>query len=151
MPDGWACDEKGQPTNNPTAARMLEPSGDYKGFGLSMMIDILCAGFMDGPFGPDILPMYGSPLFQRRSISHLFVVISIRDFVDIDHFRGRMKMLGSRIRSLEPLGMEPVKVPGDPELLKARDRTVHGIPVSDEKFAEFQAISADFDKAVAHD
>lgn len=46
IPDGWAIDKDGRPTNDPAAALegALLPVGGYKGFGLGLMVDILAAG-----------------------------------------------------------------------------------------------------------
>lgn len=46
LPDGWAIDRDGKPTNDPNAAMegSLLPIGGYKGFGLALMVDILAAG-----------------------------------------------------------------------------------------------------------
>jgi (2R)-3-sulfolactate dehydrogenase (NADP+) len=46
LPDGWALDKDGQPTNDAAAALegSLLPVGGYKGFGLALMVDILAAG-----------------------------------------------------------------------------------------------------------
>lgn len=148
MPDGWASDEHGEPTTEPVRAKMLEPLGDYKGFGLGMMVEILCAGLSDGPFDRDILPMYGSPLSERRNISHCFMAINIQDFVEIGHFTERMRSLATRLRAISPSGAEPVMAPGDPEKRAAARRLVDGIPVDAEKYEEFLRVSESFRKAV---
>ena len=46
IPDGWAIDRQGKPTNDPAAALegALLPVGGHKGFGLGLMVDILAAG-----------------------------------------------------------------------------------------------------------
>jgi (2R)-3-sulfolactate dehydrogenase (NADP+) len=46
LPDGWAIDADGKPTNDAAAAMQgsLLPMGGYKGFGLALMVDILAAG-----------------------------------------------------------------------------------------------------------
>lgn len=46
LPDGWAIDANGVPTNDAAAAMegSLLPIGGYKGFGLALMVDILAAG-----------------------------------------------------------------------------------------------------------
>jgi len=46
IPDGWAIDREGKPTNDPAAALegALLPVGGHKGFGLGLMVDILAAG-----------------------------------------------------------------------------------------------------------
>jgi LDH2 family malate/lactate/ureidoglycolate dehydrogenase len=144
MPVGWACDGDGEPTTDPGRARMLEPTGEYKGYGLGMTIDILCAGFMDGPFGRDIPPMYGSALTDQRHIGHFFMAIDIAAFVNPDRFRTRMRALVERIRSLPPHGVPQVMVPGDPEKHAFAERSVKGIPIDDDRYAELIAISPEF-------
>lgn len=46
IPDGWAIDSDGKPTNDAAAALegSLLPLGGQKGFGLALMVDILAAG-----------------------------------------------------------------------------------------------------------
>lgn len=46
LPDGWAIDSNGVPTNDAAVAMQgsLLPIGGYKGFGLALMVDILAAG-----------------------------------------------------------------------------------------------------------
>jgi LDH2 family malate/lactate/ureidoglycolate dehydrogenase len=148
MPAGWAGDADGEPTTDAMAARMLEPVGEYKGYGLGLMVAILCAGFMDAPFDRDILPMYGSPLSERRSISHFFLAIRIGDFVDPDRFAQRMAGLAARVRSMAPRDADAVMVPGDPEKQQFAIRSVAGIPVDDDKAAQFMEISPDFAAAL---
>jgi LDH2 family malate/lactate/ureidoglycolate dehydrogenase len=145
---GWACDEKGEITTQPMQAKMLEPIGDYKGFGLGMMVEILCAGLNEGPVAKDLLPMYGSPLDQKRSISHFFMVLSLHGFVDPQAFGQRMKALAERVRALHPKGQQSVMVPGDPEKKAFAVRSVEGIPLDEDKYAEFLRVSPDFAKAV---
>jgi LDH2 family malate/lactate/ureidoglycolate dehydrogenase len=76
------------------------------------------------------------------------MAISIRDFVDVDRFRQRMRSLANRIRTLSPQGDAPVMVPGDPEKKTFEQRTREGIPVDDAVCAQFLALSADFAKAL---
>ena len=46
---------------------LLAPIGGYKGFGLAMMIEVLCSLLSGMPFGPDV-PMYTTPLEERRRL-----------------------------------------------------------------------------------
>lgn len=48
LSSGWALDENGNETNDPHAAKSLTPIGSYKGFGLAMVIEILCSGLTLG-------------------------------------------------------------------------------------------------------
>lgn len=49
LPDGWALDVNGQPTNEPEEGMkgLILPMAGFKGYGISMLIDIL-AGLMSG-------------------------------------------------------------------------------------------------------
>jgi ureidoglycolate dehydrogenase (NAD+) len=145
---GWACDQLGEPTLEPDRARMLEPAADYKGYGLGMMVEILCSILMSGPIGKDLLPMYGSPLVERRRISHFFVVLRIADFLDLTTFSKRMASLAGRVRSLQPRGVDTVMVPGDPEKRAFAVRSQGGIPVHRETYEAFLAVSRDFADAL---
>jgi LDH2 family malate/lactate/ureidoglycolate dehydrogenase len=147
LPIGWACDQEGESTIEPGRAAMLEPIGEYKGYGLGMMVEILCAVLAGGPLGRDLLPMYGSPLNEQRAISHFFVAINIVDFVDAKNFTEQMTELARRIRGLRPRGKSPVMISGDPEKHNYRKRQTQGIPIEDAKYAQFLQVSAEFKKA----
>jgi len=48
QPD-WAYDADGAATIDPALARSLSPTGGYKGYGLGMMVEILCGLIAGGP------------------------------------------------------------------------------------------------------
>lgn len=49
LPDGWALDTKGNPTNNPEEGikGFVQPMAGFKGYGISMLIDIV-SGLLSG-------------------------------------------------------------------------------------------------------
>jgi len=146
LPD-WAYDGEGMPTTDPAAARSLSAAGGYKGFGLGMMVEILCGVLAEGPIGTEILTMYGAPIEARRSISHFFMAIDIGRFLDLESFRGRMQSLVEQIRSM-PSVADSVMVPGDPEKRAFVVRTAAGIPAPAAVFDALCEISQDFRAAV---
>ncbi|HET6340179.1 MAG TPA: Ldh family oxidoreductase [Polyangiales bacterium] len=133
---GWAADAAGQATQDANAARMLEPVGGYKGFGLGMFVEVLCGLLAGGPIAHEILPMFTAPLTERRNLSHFFAVVDIAAFTDPASFRARLTALAQSIRALG----KDVMIPGDPEKRALAHRSVHGIPMTEERFAEFVAI-----------
>lgn len=148
IPPRWACDEFGHSVTDPHKARALYPSGDYKGFGLGMMVDILCALLAGGPIGKDLLPMY-SDLSVRRNVTHFFMAVDIDKFLPSAAFSARLQEMVDRLRSMAPLDPDtPVLVPGDPEKRNHRHRLAHGIPVDEAKFEEFLKLSPNFSAAV---
>lgn len=52
IPEGWALDQEGQPTNDPDAALLgaLLPFGGHKGMALAMMVEILAGSLAGVPF-----------------------------------------------------------------------------------------------------
>lgn len=147
IPPYWACDEFGHGVTDPNKAKALYPSGDYKGFGLGMMVDILCALLAGGPIGKDLLPMY-SDLSVRRNVTHFFLAVEIDRFLPLAMFSLQLQEMTNRLRSMSPLDPHfPVQVPGDPEKKNFRHRLVHGIPVDETKFEEFLKLSPNFSAA----
>ena len=141
----WADDSEGQPTTDPQAARMLEAIGDYKGFGLGMMVEVLCGCLAGGPVGRELLPMFTSPIEARREISHFFMVLHIEAILPmLSAFKVRLQAMVDEMRSLGPT----VMAPGDPEKTSMRERLVSGIPIEEEVFAEFLAVSPRFEGTI---
>lgn len=144
---GWAFDAEGRPTCDADSATMLEGLGGYKGYGLSMMVELLCGMLSGGPVGRQLLPMYRASLEEQRQISHFFVAIDLDCFVGRDAFARRLQGIVDDIRK-QPHTGEPVMVPGDPEKKAWKRRIREGIPMDDEKFGEYCEISPDFSQAV---
>ena len=67
IPEGWALDKNGEPTQNPADVYdggMLLPAAGHKGYGLALLTDYL-GGILTGAGGPGIP---GSILGQRRPV-----------------------------------------------------------------------------------
>lgn len=149
LPGNWAYDNDGKSITESDKAKTLNPIGDYKGYGLGMMIDILCGILAQSPVGKDILPMYSSPIEARRNISHFFMVIDISKFISIDLFKKNLQDIIYRIRNLPPIkDNEEVMVAGDPEKKYFKERSEKGIPINESIFKEFIKISDKFNEAV---
>ena len=149
LPLGWAFDAAGEPTSDPALARSLEPTGGYKGFGLGMMIEVLCGLLAGGPAATEILPMYSAPIHARRSISHFLMAIDVSRFVDVRSFRHRLQALVAQIRAM-PAIRDSVMVPGDPEKKAFSERSSEGIPVTQAVFDSLCEIGEDIRQAVCH-
>lgn len=150
IPAHWAFDEEGNSVTDPDSARTLNPVGEYKGFGLGMMIDILCGALAGGPMDGDILPMFSPPPSPiKRRISHFFVAVDISRFIDPSVFKKTVQGVADRIRVLPPLDPErPVMVAGDPEKKSYGVRVASGIPVHESISEEFFSLSPLFRKAI---
>src|SRR5262249_2198452 len=82
LPAGWAIDEQGRPATTPEAALKgalhplggAEETGGYKGYGLSLTVDLLTAVLAGGrsragaapPFCPPLRPLRPRPQLHRH-------------------------------------------------------------------------------------
>jgi len=152
IPFHWAFDQGGNPVTDPEKAASLSPSGEYKGYGLGMIVEILCSLLAGGPSAKEIMPMYKPPIDgSKRRISHFFMALDISRFLEIGVFKRNLQIMADSIRSMEPMvAGGRVMVPGDPEKICQTVRRRGGIPVDEAKFLELINTSPKFSEAVIH-
>ncbi|MFC6646468.1 Ldh family oxidoreductase [Granulicella cerasi] len=141
MPIDWALTPEGEETTDPTAAMAgaLLGIGQYKGYGLSLMTDVMTGVLSGGGFG---IEPYSNP--ARTDVSHTFIAFDIAWFMPVDEFRARMKRFGEMIRAsrLRP-GFSEVLLPGEQEHRRETQKRAAGVPLADHVFAELQALAAE--------
>ena len=143
LPAGWALRADG---SDALGARQLgevvalKPLGGYKGQGLAMAITILCALLGDAPLDHELSHLYDPPFDAGRQVSHLFIALDIASFVDPAVFRRRLTEYLRHVRDQPAPPRGVVHAPGDPEAVAVRDRLAHGVPLSNEELAWFDAI-----------
>jgi LDH2 family malate/lactate/ureidoglycolate dehydrogenase len=123
IPATWAVKSDGSATTDPAdaIAGMLLPSGGPKGFGLALVIDLLCGLLSGGASGSGVAPLYGNPAVPY-DCSHLFIAIDVAHFADPATVREAAAAAGDRIRSARrAAGMPQLFAPGEPEW-RARER-----------------------------
>ncbi len=130
IPDGWALDSEGRPTNLLSAALdgFLMPLGGYKGSGLGLMVEILCGTLGGGAMSPGVrgIRQHGGP----SRVNHTFLAIDVARFMPLDTFYERMDRLIGHVKSAPPAaGYDEVLVAGDPEWRYEDERRAHGIPI----------------------
>lgn len=138
LPPGVAADSEGNETMDPHVATMLLPIGDYKGFGLAMMIDVFCSLLSGMPAADKVSAMYGNSLSEKRFLGQFYGAIRIDAFQDPEVFKHRLREIAEGQRALpERMPGVPNRMPGDPEKDAQRDRLAHGIPVTEGDYARF--------------
>ncbi|MDB5306838.1 MAG: ybiC [Gemmataceae bacterium] len=133
-PDGWLIDSTGKPTSDP-AVLYAEPRGSilpfggpqmYKGFGLGLLLDLLCGGLSGGPCSSPAFPIAG----QGNTL--LFVVFNPALFGGVGHFLHQADGLIEYVRSCPPAdGVSAITLPGDPERAAKQKRQAEGIAIPD--------------------
>ncbi len=148
---GWAIDANGVETLDPKVALTgaLLPLGGYgvdngghKGYGLGLLVDILCGVLSGGAFGNDLpLPTDG-PLPGK--ISHFFAAFKIDGFRDPEQFKADMDVeLRAFKDSAKAPGHERIYVAGEIEHEKTLDNREHGVPVHVKVWDGLQKLAAD--------
>jgi LDH2 family malate/lactate/ureidoglycolate dehydrogenase len=132
IPAGWAMDKQGVPTTDATTALdggLLMPLGGYKGSGLAMLVEILCAVLSGGAMSSQLgaLRTPGQPM----RVGQVFIGIDVARFMPLEAFVERMRTLVQLVKSAAPAaGYDEVLVAGEPEWRNQEQRTRAGIPVS---------------------
>ena len=136
LPPGCAADERGEETRVPAKVAQLLPMGDYKGFGLAMVVDILCGLLSGMPVGEEVSDMFRDPLSAKRLLGQCYGALRIDVFEELERFKTRLQEMAERIRRQPRRDPEtPVLVPGDPEKAYQADREANGIPVAEPECA----------------
>lgn len=130
IPAGWAMDKEGVPTTSTDDAYhgLLMPLGGYKGSGLAVMVEILCAVLSGSAIGTEL----GGIRFPGKKVrvGQFYLAIDVERFMPVAEFGARMDKLIRMLKTTPPAkGYEEVLVANDPELRMEEERRKSGIPV----------------------
>ena len=103
IPPGWAMDLEGKPTTDPkTAVEGLPmPLGGYKGSGLAVMVEVLCAVLSGGAMLTNVGGIHVKEIPMRAN--HMFLAIDVTRFLPAEEFNARMQWVRDTIKSRDPL------------------------------------------------
>ncbi len=141
MPDHWALTPDGGRTTDPRAAMdgPMLPIGDYKGYGLSLVTDIL-TGVLTGS-------LFGGQVFQDDldyDVAHTMIAIDTEAFMPRPQFEERLEALVAEVLAAAPIDPDrPVQLPGAAEQRRARERSRRGIPVDRKTVAGLRELAAE--------
>lgn len=140
IPQGWALDADGAPTEDPVAALAgsMLPVGGAKGYGLSLVVDVL-AGLMTGSgFGGSARNLNAADGPSR--CGHMLIAIDIARFLSREDYEKRMETLIAATRAAGPEGA--VFLPGERggRYMEGRDGLV---PVSDAVLTKLDTLATE--------
>lgn len=134
IPPDWATDKNGLPVTDPHKFHALTSFGGAKGYGLSMIVDILAGILTSSAFGPHVAPMYGD-LAKKRKLGHFFLALDISKFIRTETFLEKIDQLIDELhKSPSSSNVSKVMVPGEVENLREMEREEAGIPLSDVEY-----------------
>lgn len=147
VPEGWLLDPQGRPTTDPSVLYgsplgSILPMGGaqaYKGFGLSLVLDMLAGGLSGGrTCHADAPPGKGN--------SVLFLVLDPEHFAGRDALVREASQVAAFVRETPRAeGIERILLPGDPERLTLERRSAAGITLEDAHWSKLAEVAARYD------
>ncbi len=141
VPEGWIIDREGNPSTNPEdfyAGGALLPLGGplgYKGFGLGVMIDVLCGVLTGKGLCRQDLPPGPNGLWLQ--------VLDIERFVTRSDYDAMLGRYVAHLKSSPKLpGVKEILMPGEIEQRHYAQRIKDGVSVPDETWRQINELAA---------
>ncbi|HJX38089.1 MAG TPA: Ldh family oxidoreductase, partial [Anaerolineae bacterium] len=155
---GWATDSRGLDTTN--AGEVLhnmkgrlgggilplggagEELGGHKGYGLALLVDILCGVLPGAGYATLVYPMDDSGKPRPANIGHFFGALKVDGFRPLSDFQDSMDGIVRYMRGLAKAeGQERIFVHGEKEFEIAEERMRLGIPLHPKVASDLQALA----------
>jgi LDH2 family malate/lactate/ureidoglycolate dehydrogenase len=136
IPKGWGIDQKGSLTRDPSEVingGALLPLGGpaelrgYKGYGLSLLVDLLSGVLAGAAFGEDV----GKPSKTRHAdVGHFFAAIKIENFRPVDAFKADMDAYIQALKQSPKIpGQDRIYIHGEKEFEHTEKALKEGVPL----------------------
>lgn len=138
MPLDWALTPEGEITDDPDAAMQgpLLAIGEYKGYGLAFMTDVLTGVIGGGGFG---LTPYADQ--AKLDVSHSLTAVDIEWFMPLEEFKARMGEFAQMVKTRKTRpGFSEVLIPGEQEARRVTRKSAAGVPLDNEVLADLVAL-----------
>ena len=153
IPEGWAIDKEGKPITDPTKRVRGEGGllplggtptlGSYKGFGLGVLVDILC-GVLSGSSASILWKI--TPETRGNAGNHFFGALRIDSFLPVENFKKSMDEMIEAFEALPKLpGVKKIYAAGGYEAEIEKDRKANGIPLNSKVIQELQELAKELD------
>lgn len=149
IPEGWALDDDGNPTTDvakatggilPLGGSIL--TGAWKGFGLTVLVDILCSTLS----GTLTIPELDPETRQPGNANQFFGALRIDGFMPAGLFREKMDTMVRAHHNLPRApGVERITLAGQPEHETRQERLKNGIPLHPRILESLKAVAEDLD------
>lgn len=144
VPEGMMIDGHGRPSTNP-GDYYTKPYGailplggaslGHKGFGLSVMIDVVCGILSNSGIAREDLP--------RGANGVWLYLLSIESFLPRSEYDAWMEKYVAYIKGCPRLpGVQEILMPGEIEVRRQQQRAQEGVPVPDETWRQITELAA---------
>lgn len=155
IPSGWVQNLQGEVSTDSSELKnggsLLPLGGDrdhgsHKGYALGAVVDILSGVLSGANFGPWVPPFVAflepseNPVGQ--GLGHFFGALRVDGFRPASEFKSSMDQWIKRFREAKPLSdQERVIIPGEPEFIIEKQRSIYGIPLMDKIYDDLMELS----------
>ncbi|GIN92701.1 malate dehydrogenase [Siminovitchia terrae] len=153
IPEGWLIDDSGQPLTDPHAydtgtghLQMLGGSlltGGAKGYGLGLLVDILCGVLSGANVGPDPKLLdrgRGDHANEDQNIGHFFLVLNVEAFRPREEFASHMDSMLETLLNCPPASYaKQVVYPGYNESMQKQASEL--VPIDTVVYQELTALA----------
>lgn len=166
IPLGWATDERGLATSDP--GRVLENlasragggllplggegelMGGHKGYGLALLVDILCGALPGAGYADTIYPKASDGRPLPANVGHFFGAMRVDTFRPLEEFKTTMDDLLRRLKdSPKAEGQTRIYIHGEKSFEMEERLKREGIPLHPKVAADLKAIAGEL--GVAYD
>ncbi len=160
-PAGWAVNQQGGMETNPNSVltgltkdtiALLplggfgEILGGHKGYGLAVMVEILCASLQSGAFLQGLLGLDSAGNKQYFKVGHFFMAIKIDNFVPLAEFKHTTGEILRELRAARKApGSDRIFTAGEKEYENERFVREHGVEVVPNLQKEIKFIQKELD------
>ena len=142
IPEGWALTADGKPTTDPAEGMKgtVVPIGGPKGYGITLIMDILCGILSGAQFGPHLGNMWND-FVNPQNVGHIFSCIDISKFLPLETFKANLGRMKQEIKALpKNAGVAEIFMPGEIEWNKTTERKEKGVPVPKAIYQELKTL-----------
>lgn len=154
IPDGWAIDEKGKSTESPShviknfnernfggilpLGGLGEDFSGHKGFGLSVLVDLLTAGFSLGQFSAETYTT------NNAGVCHFFGAIDLKTFGNVEEIKNKVdQIINSIVNSEKADGQEKIYYHGEKEYEARKESLKNGMKILKNTFDKIKKLASD--------
>jgi LDH2 family malate/lactate/ureidoglycolate dehydrogenase len=156
VPAGWLADQDGHPVSDPDAffdgtANMTwlggtATTGAAKGYGLAILIDLLCGPLAGAAYGPQSILLTDPTERPDSDIGHLVIAVDPAVLGSPGTFAGAARNLLDTVSACPPAVPDTsVTYPGAPEWWYATDCERSGVTLPDPVFQQLTALAERLD------
>ena len=148
IPDGWAIDEHGLPTNDAQAALKgsVLPLGGAKGSALALAVEILTGILSGAAFGPHVKNIYDEGETENANVGHFFILLDIEKFMHLSAFFESLQGLLAEMKEVPKVpGANEIRYPGERRKRDRDQRQLQGIEISPSVEEELRHLGIQYD------